>query len=104
MTCMCWYLPLLTHELVWQDNLGVVNMNLGDSEAALHYHQSALLMREAKLGSNHLDVAATKDNLGLVYRQLNFTDKALELHNEALEIRLQVSRAVSCTVRLSVDQ
>mmetsp|Transcript_41266 Transcript_41266/g.82623 ORF Transcript_41266/g.82623 Transcript_41266/m.82623 type:complete len:377 (+) Transcript_41266:119-1249(+) len=71
------------------DNIGVVNMNLGDSESALHYHQTALLMREAKLGPHHLDVAATKDNLGLVYRQLNYTEKALELHTQALDIRLQ---------------
>jgi tetratricopeptide (TPR) repeat protein len=81
------YLLLGIH---WQDNIGVVNMNLGDSESALHYHRTALLMREAKLGANHLDVAATKDNLGLVYRQLNRTEIALELHTQALEIRMQV--------------
>ncbi len=71
-----------TREL--QDNLGVVTMNLGDTESSLRYLEAALAMRLAKLGPESLDVAATKDNLGLVYRQLNNLGKARELHNEVL--------------------
>jgi eukaryotic-like serine/threonine-protein kinase len=76
-----------------QDNIGVVNMNMGNNMAALQYHEQALRMRESKLGNDHADVAATKDNMGLVYRQLNRLDMALQLHNEALVIRLRMPAA-----------
>jgi len=70
------------------DNLGVVSMNIGDSQVALRYLKAALAMRMEKLGPDSLDVAATKDNMGLVYRQMGDLDQAMSLHKEALAIRL----------------
>mmetsp|Transcript_46911 Transcript_46911/g.124830 ORF Transcript_46911/g.124830 Transcript_46911/m.124830 type:complete len:374 (+) Transcript_46911:146-1267(+) len=88
-------IPGVKDGLLWADvaqttdNIGVVNMNIGNSVVALQYHEQALRMRTSKLGFEHPDVAATKDNMGLVYRQVNQLDKALEMHNEALQIRLK---------------
>ena len=81
----------LFSSLSCQDNIGVVNMNMGNNEVALQYHEQALRMRESKLGPEHADVAATKDNMGLVYRQLNHLDMALQLHQQALAIRLKTA-------------
>ena len=62
---------------------------MGDLQQAKQYHEKALNIHTAKLGSNHVYVAMSYNNLGRVHQDLGDLHQAKQYYEKALNIRTE---------------
>lgn len=55
--------------------MGDVHYMTGNLEEAMECYRDAYRIRLAKLGTKHVDVAATRNNMGVVYMKRNENEK-----------------------------
>lgn len=68
-------------------NLGNLEKRSGNAEVALERHIEALAMREAELGPDHLDVAASYGDIGSLYRRMERFEEAWEQLDREVKIK-----------------
>lgn len=68
-------------------NLGNLEKRSGNLDRALERHVEALAMREAELGPDHLDVAASYGDIGSLYRRMERFDEAWGQLDQELSIK-----------------
>jgi tetratricopeptide (TPR) repeat protein/tRNA A-37 threonylcarbamoyl transferase component Bud32 len=71
------------------DTIGHVYRSLGDYAKAEPLLNEALALRIQRLGTDHVDVAATRHNLAWLYYDKGDFDRAEPLFRQALEVRRQ---------------
>jgi tetratricopeptide (TPR) repeat protein/tRNA A-37 threonylcarbamoyl transferase component Bud32 len=74
----------------YHDHVGIVRDDLGEYQAALESYGRALELREASLGPDNLEVAASLDHLGVTHVTLGHTVEARAYIERALAIRVQL--------------
>lgn len=72
------------------NDLGLIDMKAGNTDAAETEFLTALQTRKARLGMQHTAVAQSLNNLGALYHRLGDLDQAAALYERALDINLAV--------------
>jgi tetratricopeptide (TPR) repeat protein len=72
------------------NNLGSLYAAMGDSAKAIPLFERALRIREAKLGANHPDTAASLNDLAMTYQAQGDDEKAESFYQQAIKIRAAI--------------
>ncbi|RFU25604.1 hypothetical protein B7463_g10737, partial [Scytalidium lignicola] len=73
------------------DLSGLIDLDLNQPEKALSPFETALQIREEKLGPEDPLIASSINNIALAYTEIGDLDKAYEMHQRAIKIRLDTN-------------
>lgn len=71
------------------DLSGLIDLDMANAAKALSSFNTALEVRENKLGPNDQLIASSLNNIALAYTELADLDKAYSAHQKAIDIRLR---------------
>jgi tetratricopeptide (TPR) repeat protein/tRNA A-37 threonylcarbamoyl transferase component Bud32 len=77
-------------EAAIRDTLGTSYWHLGEFDRAIRQHERARALREAALGTRHLDTLHSMNELANAYAEAGRNDDAIALYERALELQKQL--------------